>query len=447
MPDRILKFPDGFLWGSATSAHQTEGENTNNDFWAWEQEPGRVADGTNSGLACDWWRRAEEDFDRAAALGHNTLRLSLEWSRLEPEPGRWDEAAVDRYREMLVALRQRGIEPMLTLHHFTNPLWLAGQGGWLAPNIVPLFERYAGKAARWFGDLCRLWCTINEPMVYAVNAYLVGIWFPGRTRLRQAFQVAANMARAHGAAYQALRRERPGAQVGLAKHIPYFDPAGATVLDGGLAAARDLLFNRRFLEAVTEGRLKPPLGWGFGGRVVPQAVDSVDFLGLNYYGGYKVTFDARSPSGLFSRHVIADHQAEMWDAPWADREISPGGLYRCLKRLAAYGKPIFIAENGLDDAQDRRRPRFLLAHLAAVHRAIREGVDVRGFYHWTLVDNYEWVEGWTTRFGLIALDPETQARAPRRSAEMYAAIARANAISEELVAGYAPEAVEDIFAA
>lgn len=445
MPERVLKFPDGFLWGTATAAHQNEGHNTNNDFWAWEQDPAHIADGTHSGAAADWWERAEEDFDRAAAMGHNTLRLSLEWSRLEPEPGRWDETAFERYRQMLDGLRQRKLEPMVTLHHFTNPRWLAERGGWLAPTTVEAFVRFAGEAVDRLGDLCRLWCTINEPMVYAFNAYLSGIWSPGRKSLPETLRVATNMARAHAAAARLIHQRQADGRVGLAKHMPVFDPATDAWLDRRVAGWQDSLFNRQILEAVNDGRLSWLLRLFGGSGAITGGANGNDFLGINYYGRYQVAFDPKAAGTLFGRHIV-DPAAERWHAPWPDREVYAHGLYRCLKRLARYRKPIYVTENGLDDAGDTRRPGFLLTHLAAVQRAIREGVDVRGFYHWTLVDNYEWVEGWTTRFGLIALDPATQQRTARRSAELYARIARANAITESIVAEYAPEAMDRVFA-
>jgi beta-glucosidase len=444
MSIRILEFPKGFRWGTATAAHQNEGYNTKNDFWAWEQKPGHVADGTTSGAACDWWERAEEDFDRAAALGHNTLRLSLEWSRLEPERGRWNDGAFDRYRQMLTGLRQRGLVPMLTLHHFTNPFWLAQLGGWLTPAAVTSFERFAAQAIDQLGDLCQLWCTINEPMVYAFVAYLSGQWSPGHNSLRETLRVAANLARAHAAAYRAIKRRQPDARVGIVTHMPIFEPASQRLLDRRAAAWQDIVFNQRILDAVSEGRLKFPLNLFNGRRAIPQAGDGSDFWGLNYYGRYQVAFDPRAATTLFGRHVV-DPSAEYWDEPWPDREIYAVGLYRCLRRLARYGKPIYVTENGLDDVNDARRPQFLLTHLAALHRAIREGADVRGYYHWTLVDNYEWTEGWTTRFGLIALDPQTQRRTLRRSAELYARIAKSNAISEDIVAEYAPQVMDLVF--
>ncbi|RME40623.1 MAG: glycosyl hydrolase family protein [Caldilineae bacterium] len=428
-----LTFPDGFLWGVATAAHQNEGNNTNNDFWQWEHLPGKTADGSTSGLACDWWdaerQRAEADFERAAEMGLNTLRLSVEWSRIEPQPDRWDEAAIERYRAMLTRLHELGLTPMVTLHHFTNPLWLAERGGWLWREAVPRFRRYSDYVAQKLGDLCNLWCTLNEPMVYAYLSHLTGEWSPGEKSLLRTLRVAAAMAKAHLAAREAIRARQPAARVGLVKHLPILDAAAPRLPDRLAAGAQDRLFNERFFRAV------------YGNR--PAGGD--DFVGINYYGRHNIAFDLRRPFTLFGRNVIPPG-AEMWDDPWPDREVYPHGLYRAIRRAAAFGKPVYITENGLADAEDARRPRFLLAHLAAVHRAIRDGFDVRGYYYWTLVDNYEWVEGWTTRFGLIALEPETQQRTPRRSAALYRAIARANAITPAMVEEFAPEAMAAIFA-
>lgn len=443
MPERVLRFPQGFRWGAATAAHQNEGNNTNNDFWAWEQVPGHVIDGTTSGLACDWWDRAEEDFDRAAGLGLNTLRLSVEWSRIEPRPGVWDSAAFDRYRQMLQGLRQRGLEPMVTLHHFTNPLWLAELGGWTNGQVVPLFERYAGKVVEKLSDLCRIWCTINEPSIYATFAYILGKWSPGEKNMLHFIRVTRHQVKAHAAAYHAIHQRQPGAEVGIVFHKATFDPANpASVADRWVARLRDLLFHWRTMDAVTRGRLKPPYGLGLS--LHAPAVNSNDFIGLNYYGRHPLRFDRGAFGTLFAGPVEAPPEIA-WPSPWTDREIYPNGLYRFLVRAAGYGLPLYVTENGVADPTDEVRPGFILTHLAALHRARQRGVNVRGYYYWTLVDNYEWAEGWTTPFGLFALDPSTQVRTPRRSAALYGAVARANAITEQMVEAYAPQVMDQVF--
>lgn len=441
---RELRFPEGFLWGAATAAHQNEGMNVHNDFWAWEQAGNHTADGTVSGQAADWWNRAEEDFDRAAELGLNTLRLSVEWSRIEPAPGKWNVAALGRYREMLQALRQRGIRPMVTLHHFTNPRWLSDRGGWLRPEVVPAFARYAAHVAEALGDLCDSWCTLNEPAVYAAFAYILGRW-PGETGLLPFIRVTRHQFRAHAAAYRAVRDVRPNARVGLVQHFAGFEPSDpGSRGDRLVAAVRDIALNWRLVEGVVTGRLKLPYGLGL--RRHQGALNSSDFIGVNYYGRHPLRFDGGSPGTLFaSPGQVRPERA--WPVPWQDREIDASGLERFLVRLARYGKPLFVTENGVADAEDGVRPGFILTHLAALHRALRKGADVRGYYHWTLVDNYEWAEGWTTRFGLFALDPKTQVRTPRPSARLFQEVVRANAITEDLVERWAPGVAEQVFAA
>lgn len=434
-----MRFPAGFLWGTATAAHQVEGGNLNNDWWAWE-ENGKIKDGSRSGLACDWWRRAEEDFDRAQAMGQNTHRLSVEWSRIEPEQGRFDPQALKRYRQMLGGLRERGLQPMVTLHHFSNPLWLARMGGWENPAVVPLFVRFVGRVVEELGDLCSLWCTINEPMVYVTQGYLRTIWPPGRFDPARAWRVLRNMVKGHALAYRAIHRLSRNVQVGLVKHMRILDPVSADVRrDRGVAALQDYMFNRLFLEAVTKGRLYPPLG--LGGYCTP-AIDSVDFLGLNYYARDTLIFDHRVISNLFGRIVFLP-EMELGPGSWG--EIYPDGLYRLIKRLRVYRKPIYVTESGRPDNTDDHRPRFIVNHLAAMHRAIAEGAPVKGYYHWSLIDNFEWAEGWSMRFGLIGLDEKTQKRTLKRSGELYSEICRANAITADMVRRYAPEVYGQLF--
>lgn len=445
MGDKKLVFPEGFLWGVASSSHQNEGNNTNNDFWLWEQDLDHIADHTISGLACDWWNnQAEADFDRAAAMGLNTLRLSVEWSRIEPRAGTWDLSALDRYRTMLLALRERNLEPMVTLHHFTNPIWLAEQGGWMNARTVAYFERYVHKVVETLGDLCNLWCTINEPNVYALLAYVTGEWPPGHHSIRDFLRVGRNQLRGHAAAAQAIHKHDPQARVGIVKHMATIDPVVHDGLANRMVAAlQDRVINWGFLNSINHRRYHFPFGPGLG-SIGPECKGST-FIGLNYYGRECVRFDLRAPGMLFGSQVPAPPELA-WPEPWPTREMYPDGIARFVTGLTRYKQPIYITENGLADADDSKRPGFIIGHLAALHRAIQQGADVRGYYHWTLVDNYEWTEGWTTRFGLIGLDPETQARTPRPSMELYAQIARENAITEDVVGIYAPELLDSIFA-
>jgi beta-glucosidase len=442
--DDQLSFPQGFLWGTATSAYQVEGNNTKNDWWAFEQQPDAIWHDDRSGLACDWWRNAEGDFDLMAEMGHNTHRLSVEWSRIEPEEDTFDPAAIARYREMLTGLRERGIEPIVALFHFTTPLWLARNGGWRNPAVVEHIRRFVRYTAEQLGDLVTLWCTINEPSVYATLGYLFGEHAPGVKSWRLCFRVLSHQLQAHAAAYRAIHELDENAQVGLAKATQIFDPLEPTDwASGRLARLLDYLFNGIVLRAVEDGRLRSPLGLGI--RRHGPLVDSLDWLGVNYYSRRRVSLRRGGGDRMSVLHRTPG--AEVSDSgrggPYS--EIYPQGLCRVLKRVAGLGKPIYVTENGLPDADDDQRPRFVLTHLSQMHRAMAEGVDVRGYYHWTFVDNFEWAEGWALDFGLVALDVETQARAPRPSARLYSEIIEANAVTREMVKAYAPEVLGDIF--
>ncbi len=217
MAQAAFHFPRGFLWGAATASHQVEGNNTNNNWWAWEQQPGRILQGQKSGLACDWWGgRWREDFDRAAQDGHNAHRLSIEWSRIQPAPDRWDENALDRYLNMLRGLSERRLTPLVTLHRFSDPLWLTEMGGWENEKAPQYFAAYVERVVEALKDYVTLWVTINEPNIYVALGYFLGIFPPGKSDLGAALQVALNLLKGHAAAYRAIHRLQPQARVGLA---------------------------------------------------------------------------------------------------------------------------------------------------------------------------------------------------------------------------------------
>jgi beta-glucosidase len=433
------------LWGTATAAHQVEGDNTNNDWWAFEQRPDAIWHDDRSGQACDWWRNAERDFDLMAEMGHNTHRLSVEWSRVEPEEGTFDARAIARYRQMLVGLRQRGIEPMVTLFHFSSPLWLGRQGGWRNPAVVGLFRRFVRHTVEQLGDLVKLWCTVNEPNIYAAFGYLLGKGAPGQKSLPQYFRVLRHLLQAHGVAYRVIHALDGSAGVGLVKNMQIFEALNpADSLSVRAASLLDYLFNETTLRAAKDGRMAFPLG------LIPTThgplVDSVDFWGINYYSRQRVSLRRQDEGLLGMLQTTPGAEVSDYGRNGTYGEVYPSGMHRVLRRVAALGKPIFVTENGLPDDDDDQRPRFLLTHLAQMQRAITEGADVRGYYHWSLIDNFEWAEGWDLRFGLVALDERTQARTPRPSAGLYTDIIHANAITREMVEAFAPESLGDIFA-
>ncbi len=439
MVDATFHFPPNFLWGTATASHQVEGNNTGNDMWQWEQLPGHVLNGDRSGLACDWWGgRWREDFDRAANSGQNAHRLSVEWSRIEPRPGVWDDAALAHYREMLRGLRQRGLRPMVTLHHFTNPLWLLEQGGWQSEQVVGRFDHFTRKVVGALGDLVDLWCTINEPNVYAYSAYGEGAWPPGRRDVRATFRVMRNMLQAHAAAYHAIHELQPSAQVGIAQHVRGMRADTAWPLDAAAARLQSAVFNESFVLPLRDGRVRFPLGGGRDRRLA----GTLDYPGLNYYTRDQVRFDLSLPGQLFGRRFFAPG-AEVSPTGFIANE--PEGLYAFLRWGHRLGLPIYITENGVEDAADKLRPRYLIQHLHQVWRAVNFAWPVRGYFHWSLVDNFEWERGWTQRFGLWALDPETQVRTARPSAHLYQEICRENGLSSATTARYAPELMSRLF--
>ena len=442
MVDFTLHFPDAFLWGTATAAHQVEGQNDNNNWAAWEREPGRIYQGQTAGLACDWWGgRYEEDFDRAAELHNNAHRLSVEWSRIEPEPGQYDDGALRRYTDMVAGLRRRGLEPMVTLHHFTDPLWLAESGGWRNPRTVERFAQYARVVADALGDYVTLWCTINEPMVLATLGYLQGKFPPGQRNLAATYRVAENLLRAHAAAFYGIKELFPQAEVGLAKHMISLSAPFPAALNASALRTIRHFFNRAFVEALVTGTLRLPLR----SVAVPQAAGTLDWIGLNYYYRYSVGYHLLRPGQLFL------HQSKPRTGipgPGDVGEIWPEGLFEHIKWLCVTtGKPLYVTENGVPDPDDALRPVHLIRSLRSVWRAIMHNYPVRGYFAWTLVDNFEWAEGYDPyfRFGLYACDPETQVRTKRRSADLYGEICAANALTADMVRRYAPEDAEDLF--
>jgi len=406
------RFPAGFLWGAATSSHQVEGDNCLNDWWAWEQTPGHIHDGSVSGAASDWWQRAEDDLALAAELGHNAHRLSIEWSRLQPTPDSWHPEPLARYQRLLERMRALRIEPMVTLHHFSLPLWLAQRGGWRNSEISDLFVRYAERVVEALGEQCTLWCTINEPMVQLVYGMLYKVWPPGRGGPLGALQGLRHMVRTHAACYERIHALQHEARVGFAKHVHLFDPADRSRWQDRLAAGTlDALFNTRPLRAMA------------GSKGEEHRPALFDWIGLNYYSRSIVRCGLRYRNPwLLQRFASPDAPYSM--AGWG--EIYPQGLERSLRRMGELRVPVYVTEFGVPDNTDAQRPRFIVDHVAAMGRALEAGVDLRGSFFWSLVDNFEWAEGWAARFGLIGVDPETQGRTIRDSAEVYRRIADAD---------------------
>lgn len=445
MLDFSLTFPPGFLWGTATAAHQVEGHSAPSNWTAWEGSPDHVYEGQASGAACDWWEggRYEEDFERAAALHTNAHRLSLAWERIEPQPGRYDEAALQRYAEMLAALRARGLEPFVTLHHFTHPLWLEEQGGWANPAAVGHFADYARVVAEALGDRVSMWCTLNEPLVFATQGYLLGRFPPGKRRLRLTFRVAENLLRGHAAAYHAIKQARPNAHVGLAKHQVSLVPRRPSWLHRPALRLLRQTFNRAFVDALLSGELRFP-----GYRVsVTEARDTLDWLGLNTYYRFQVGFHPLRPRQFF---IEQSAPREGLLGPEGVGEIWPEGLLEQVKWLAQRtDKPLYVTGNGVPAADDALRRLFIVRSVRSLWHAINFNYPVKGYFFYSLIDSFEWAEGYDPqyRFGLYGCDPQTQARTRRRSAELYREVCAANALTAETVRRYLPDEFAMLFPA
>ena len=439
MPRATFNFPTGFLWGTATAAHQVEGNNINNDWWAWEQEEGRIHEGDRSGKACDWWGgRWREDFDRAQDSWQNAHRFSIEWSRIQPEPDRWDEAALDRYREMLLGLRERNMTPIVTLHHFTTPLWLAEMGGWENEKAIELFAAYARRTVEALKSHCKIWVTINEPNVVMLGGYLGDGFPPGKNDLNTALRVLLNMVKAHAAAYEAIHEVQPDAQVGVAHHYRGLKPASSGPLTKFVRNIHQKAFNDAFPMALKTGKFDAVLLK----EEVPQAKGTQDFFGLNYYTRDLIKFDLSEGKNMYAKRYFPE------DAPLSETGFvanDPAGFVEAMVWARDFGLPIYITENGCEDSKDDFRRRYLLEHIHALWNTVNMNVPIKGYFYWTLVDNFEWERGWSQRFGLWALDVQTQIRTKRKSAELYSEICRSNAITSEAVEKHAPELYDLIY--
>lgn len=418
-----FSFPKEFLWGAGTSSHQVEGNNTNNDWWEWEQG---FPINMRSGEACDEWNRFEEDFQIARSLGHTAYRFSLEWSRIEPSPGQFDSSALDHYREMILSLRAKGIEPIITLNHFTIPLWFMEKGGWLSDESPELFARYVQETTEALGEEIHYWITINEPAVYVYRGYMGGEWPPGRESPKEAIIVLKNLLRGHVLAHEKIkevyiRKGWKNPMVGVAQSVIVFSPSSKySFMDQIVTHYCNWLFNELFIQTLMEGKVY------FIGvfSIHLEKEKTLDFIGLNYYTRIFVrnngfgfpSISIQAPTATESRIRNAEKDGFI---PW---EIYPKGLYTFLKDFARYKLPLLVSENGIATDDDAERVEFIAEHLKAVARAMSEGVPVIGYLYWSLLDNYEWAEGYAARFGLVEVDFNTQKRTVRDSAIKYGEI-------------------------
>jgi beta-glucosidase len=404
-----LIFPAHFFWGAATSSHQVEGNNRNNDWWRWEQAGGGAEP---SGIACNHYELYEKDFDLAASLGHSCHRFSIEWSRVQPGEGVFSERELGHYVRVVDALRQRAIEPIVTLHHFTNPLWFERAGGWRNPKAPEYFAAYVRRVVEALGSKVTWWVTINEPMVLLYYGYIRGVWPPFAKSLMRSRQAYAQLVRAHILAYRAIHGHygknglaRP--EVSIAHNMVAFVPCRDTLLDKCGAALRNRSFNMDLIETLCRRRV-------------------LDYIGLNYYTRNLIHARGCSLDELLIKTCRHCHDCLPKNSMgW---EIYPEGLHDILGRLKQFKLPVFILENGICTGDDSQRWEFIRDHLAMVHRAIGEGVRVKGYCYWSLLDNFEWDKGFKPHFGIIGVDYASQERTVRESGRRYGEVCRAGAL-------------------
>jgi beta-glucosidase len=432
------EFPADFLWGAATSAYQVEGsplaDGAAPSIWyRFSHTPGRTIGGPVSDRACDHYRRWESDVELMRAMGLQSYRFSLAWSRLIPSgTGRANPGGLDFYSRLIDRLLERGITPMVTLYHWDLPAALEDRGGWLNPDSARWFADYAALAFRTWGDRVPLWATINEPWVIAHDGYVTGCNAPGHRNLFEVARVSHHLLCAHGAAVQAYRaacRDRIGLVVNLEPKVA----ASAKVADQSAQRRADAYFNRQYLDPVMLGHYPDEVVEMFG-EAWPQFDPSdlgrirqpIDFLGINYYTRKVVADD---PSGWPDRvRPVRVPRAEHTETGW---EVYPPALTEALVWVRdRYGNPpLYVTENGAafpdpehargNRVSDPRRVHYLREHLRAAHAAMRGGVDLRGYYAWSLLDNVEWSSGTTRRFGLVHVDFESQRRTWKDSAHEY----------------------------
>jgi len=411
------RFPSGFLWGAATSSHQVEGNNCHSDWWEYEQS-GRLP--YRSGDACRHYELYEQDFDLARSWGHNAHRFSIEWSRIEPKEGEWNHNALAHYRAVIHALKERGLEPVVTLHHFTNPAWFTHRGGWLRRDSAKRFSRYSAYVVEQLGKDVRYWLTINEPTVFVLQSYINGEWPPCMKRSWINAGIAfKNLARAHVAAYAKMHQFRQDIMVGFAHSALLLMPCEPRRKRDRMATAlRELIWNRLFFYLIGAR----------GGNRRPDT-QRLDFVGINYYMRSMIRSIGWGLGALTGQACRLSHHSDSGPVSDVGWELYPRGLQMVLEKFSRFGIPLFVTENGVATNDEALRRDFLIQHLQSLADALESGINVIGYLYWTLIDNYEWTMGTDPHFGMAAIDSKTQERQPRPCAEDFKRICRENRLA------------------
>ncbi|MDD5108430.1 MAG: glycoside hydrolase family 1 protein [Candidatus Omnitrophica bacterium] len=399
----MKKFPQNFLWGASTSAHQVEGQNIHNDWWAAEQNHALKEP---SGQACRHYELYAQDFAIAKELNHNCHRFSIEWSRIEPKEGQFDLVEIEHYRKVISELKNQGIQPIVTLHHFTNPIWFSQKGAWFNSNSKKYFLRFVDRIVKEFASQVKFWITINEPLIYSSHSYLLGVWPPKECSLIKTVIVTLNMAKAHIEAYRIIHKiyqdnalEKP--MVSVAANLQAFEICQPTLKNRLAQYLRHKLYNLYFIEELLRKK-------------------SLDYIGINYYSRSLVDVRSWKIRALLLDTCRYNHDPLPKNSLGWD--IYPQGLYKLLIALKKYNLPVLITENGICTEDDNLRWDYIRGHLEQLHRAIGQGVKALGYIYWSLIDNFEWDKGFEARFGLVHVDYQNQKRTIKASAKKLAQV-------------------------
>ena len=404
VPEGEYVFPDGFLWGTSTSAYQVEG-GIKNDWSEWETSEKRLAelekkgekmDDFICGQAVDHYHRYKEDLSLAAGLNNNAIRIGLEWARIQPKKDTWDVTAINHYKKVLDTAHDKGLKTVVTLWHWTNPLWLSKEGGWENGKAKEYFGEYVDFIIQELGGEIDYWVTLNEPLMHVFGGYLRGYFPPAKHSIFKAEKVFQNLVKGHKLAYEKIHKHFPMANVSLTALVNYFEAANfMNPIEQGIAKAMHYYWNHRFLSKTKK---------------------YLDYIGLDYYFHDRI---------IWYPPFRRNRNERVNDKGW---EIYPEGILAVLRYLNGFKKPIIILENGLADAHDRYRANFIREHLYYIYKAMEEGVDVRGYFHWSLLDNFEWAYGWSPKFGLYLVDRKTFERKEKPSADVYREICGSNKV-------------------
>ena len=415
-------FPKDFSWGTATAAHQVEGNNTNNNWYQWEysfdeNEKSRIHNNQKSGFSVDHWNNYPNDIKLMKDLGTNHYRFSIEWSRIEPSKGVIDQDALEHYRLICNELVNNNITPVVTLYHFTHPIWFDEIGAFEKKENIQYFISYSDTVFKFLNDLVPIWCTINEPAVFVSQGYFNGVFPPGKKDPKLAAIVLGNLLDSHVELYRHLKQTPAGkkSKIGIVKNIFQFEPYQRwNIMDWAVSSMLDSVFNSSIINYFKTGDFDfhLPLQARLSFQN-PEAISAMDFIGLNYYSHYLVSArpNIKEPFVFLERRN--EIQTDM------DYSIYPEGFYRALHTIKKLGAPIYVTENGIADKDDTRRSLFINRYIYAMYKAMREGVDIRGYFYWTLMDNFEWAEGYDKKFGLYSVDFKTQERTLRKGSNSF----------------------------